>query len=177
MRRFALGLVLTTLTSVATAECLPIFGTVQLAPDKKCTVASLYDSHDPTVVFLGEVGAPPEQACFSVELKLGGILPARGFAGLTAESSPVPIYQGSFERSLLTARSTFKLGRTQFYAAEIIIESRNVDDPDTQPIVSEQSIITGTNGRGLYRNASGYFNILGNSIGERARVSGEICTP
>lgn len=101
-----------------------------------------------------------------MDLKLGGILPASGYAGLTLEGPQDPV-QGN--RSILTARSTFKFVRTRFFASEIIIESGDV--------VTEQSVITGTDGRGLFKNADGYFHILGNSIGQPAKVRGEICNP
>jgi hypothetical protein len=43
--------------------------------------------------------------------------------------------------------------------------------------VTEQSVITGTNGQGLLRNATGGFAVLGDSREQPAQVRGQICTP
>ena len=186
MKHVALALTLTGLSSVAIADCLPIFGTVTLTPDAECSVADVYGKYDSSVVFVGTAeGQDPGEYCFSVDLRLGGILPARGLAGVTLEAGlpPQRIIQGGFERYVLTARSTFKLGRTRFYASEIITQTEDMaikDDAErlAEAIVTEQSVILDTNDRGLFRNATGYFNILGNTLfGEPGRVTGEICTP
>jgi hypothetical protein len=168
MRTLATGIALSLVASTASAACLPILGTVQLTPDPACTVQSITGMQG--FAFL------PGQ-CFSATLKLGGLIPASGHAGVTMEgmhsliagggdaASPVVTQQS---RQVMTARSTFVLGGTRLYAAELII--------DSGAIVTEQSIITGTDGRGIFRNASGGFTVIGNSIGQPATVRGELCT-
>ncbi len=167
MRRLALCLVLAAASPFASAGCLPVVGSIKLTPDEACTVAS----------FPGMQGQPFIGECYSAVLKLGGLLPAHGYAGVTSEAltsllpnggvavSPASVQGG---RNLVTARSTFALAGTRIYAAEVIIASGDM--------VSEQSIITGTDGKGLFKNATGGFTIFGNSIGETAQVRGQICT-
>lgn len=170
LRRTLVSLGLSIAANIAYAGCLPIAGTVQLTPEPPgtCTVAAYYQP-DP--------GFVRGDFCYTVTLKLGGLSSAYGHAGVTSElmtsavtgdeaASPVTAQNG---RDILTARSTFTLAGTRFYAAEVIIESGG--------FVTEQSIITGTDGRGLLRNADGGFAILGNSIGQPAPVRGQICTP
>jgi hypothetical protein len=164
-----LSFALATVTPFAAAGCLPIVGTVKLSPDATCTVAS----------FPGLQGQPFIGECFTVALKLGNLVPANGHAGVTSEMITSSLDNGGLaaspatvqdKRAVLTARSTFTLAGTRFYAAEVIIDSGNGN-------VTEQSIITGTDGKGLFKNAQGTLNILGNSIGETAQVRGKICTP
>jgi hypothetical protein len=162
------ALTLAGLTQGATAGCLPVIGTVQLTEEATCQVANLYPAGTPFV------GAP---SCYQVTLKLGGLLPAYGHAGVASEAVQSQLPEGGVAaspaavqgRGLLTARSTFSLGGTRFYAAEVIVDSNG--------FITEQSVITGTDGRGLFKNASGGFTVLGNSIGETAQVRGQICTP
>jgi hypothetical protein len=187
MRHIALCLVLAAASPLASAGCLPILGTVKLTPEQPgtCTVGTFPGMQGQP--FLGNNYDPqhPENStpgCFTAVLKLGGLLPAYGYSGVTSEKmtnvlppffpqsgseafSPASV-QG--DRTVLTARSTFSLAGTRLYAAEVIIDSGDM--------VTEQSVITGTDGKGLFKNATGGFVILGNSIGETAQVRGEICT-
>jgi hypothetical protein len=41
--------------------------------------------------------------------------------------------------------------------------------------VTEQIIITGTDGQGAFANATGHLSVVGDSRGQSARVLGEIC--
>jgi hypothetical protein len=166
-KNFALSLLLVTSAPYAVAECLPILGTVKLTPEAACTVAT----------FPGMQGQPFIGECFSLTLKIGGLLTATGYAGVTSEMMTSVLPNGGMaaspaivqnNRTVLTARSTFSLGGTRFYAEEIIIDSGNGQ-------VTEQSIITGTDGKGLFKNATGSMTILGNSIGETAQVRGSLC--
>lgn len=170
MQRTVLGLALFTSATLAHAACVPIQGTVQTMPEAagRCTVASYYPPGTP---FVGR------DQCYTLVLKARGLPNAHGYAGVTVEPiasllpnggqalSPAAV-QG---RQLLTARSTFALGGTRFYLSEIIVESDG--------IVTEQSVITGTDGRGTYAQASGGFHVLGNSIGAAAPVRGQLCSP
>ncbi|HRH80473.1 MAG TPA: hypothetical protein PLW81_05455 [Thiobacillaceae bacterium] len=156
MYRLALGFALAATVQAANAACIPILGTVQTDPDETCKIQDYYD--DP--IFLG---APN---CFRVTMKLAGILPATGYAGLTMEPGPQVVQDF---RQVLTARSTFSLAGTRVYTAEVLVQSGG--------FVTEQSIITGTDGRGLFRNVTGGFTVLGNSIGQPAQVRGQLCTP
>lgn len=169
MRHIALSLALAIVAPLADAGCLPVLGTVRLTPDAACGVATVP----------GMEGQPFIGECFKTVLSLGGLLPAYGYSGVTTEpltgllppnavaASPATLQGG---RNVLTARTTFSLGGTRFYAAEVVIDSGN-------GIVTEQSVITGTDGKGLFRNATGNFAILGNSINETAQIRGQICTP
>lgn len=170
MRKAFSGVALLAVANVAYAGCLPIAGTVELTPDASCAVRTFYAAPPTGPFFVGE--------CFAVTLKLGGLLPAHGYAGVTAEPmtnssnetvvGPVALpTQGG--RQVLTARSTFTLAGTRFFAAEVIIDSGS--------FVTEQSVITGTNGEGWLKGATGGFVVLGDSINQSAPVRGQICTP
>lgn len=157
MKRMLATVFIAALAPAGQAACLPIVGTAQLSEDGACRVRGYFSLEVPFV------GAPE---CYKTTIKLGGILPSSGYSGVTAEPGPVAV-QG--DRAVLTARSTFSIGGTRIYAAEVIVQSGAV--------VTEQSVITGTDGRGLFKNASGYFHILGNSIGQPAQVYGQLCLP
>ncbi len=155
-------------SSIAAAGCMPIMGNVKLTPDAACTVTT----------FPGLQGQPFVGECYKFTLKLAGVLPVYGYSGVTAEamsgiytgdatSSPASVQEN---RMLLTARSTLVMAGTRLYAAEVIISSNG-------DLVTEQSVITGTDGKGQLKNASGGFAILGNSVGQTAQVIGKICTP
>lgn len=186
MRHIALCLALAAASPLASAGCLPIVGTVKLTPEPlgTCTVATSFAfpgiGTSPTEgQFL--VQSKDQSLCYKSVLKLGGLIPAYGYSGVTSEPmetaagpgrSPAIVQvalKDQVERSVLTARSTFVVGGTRFYAAEVIIESDG--------LVTEQSVITGTDGKGLFKKATGGFTILGNSLGETAQVRGQICTP
>lgn len=168
MRHLAVCLALAVVSQISNAGCLPILGTVQLSEDADCKVQSFYPG-------LSFIGAPN---CYKDVLKIGGLLPAYGYSGVTTELmtsvvngaaySPAVVQGG---RVVMTARSTFSLGGTQIHAAEIITQS----NPGN--VVTEQSIITGTDGNGLFKNATGYFMIKGDSTQGTAQVTGQICTP
>jgi hypothetical protein len=169
MRYIALCLTLAAVSPLASADCLPILGTVQLTQDPGCTV----------MTFPGMRGQPFVGECYKDVLKLGGMLPVYGYSGVTSEAM-TSMYGGSTaatpasvqgSRTLLTARSTLTMGGTRIYAAEVIISSNNGD------MVTEQSVITGTDGKGLFKNATGGFTILGNSVNDTAQLHGKICTP
>lgn len=156
-------------SQLAQAGCLPVFGTVQLSQEAPgvCTVATIP----------GMEGQPFIGECYALTLKLAGFAKSYGHSGITSEpmASLIPgggvamsPATGQDGRNVLTARSTFSLGGTRFHAAEIIVDSNGK--------VTEQSIITGTDGQGLFKNASGVLTILGNSVGQPALVHGEICT-
>ncbi len=155
-------------SSIAAADCMPIMGNIKLTPDAACSVAS----------FPGLQGQPFVGECYKFTLKLAGVLPVYGYSGVTSEAltgmyaggttaSPASVQEN---RTLLTARSTLAMAGTRLYAAEVIISS-------TGDLVTEQSVITGTDGKGQFKNASGGFAILGNSVGQTAQVVGKICTP
>ena len=190
MRHIA-TLALTLFPALAFAgTCMPVVGTVRLTPETNaCTIANSM----PGVPF-------DTTQCFKMTMKLGGFLPAYGYAGVTHEPltgllldpQPAGIQPGTIaspayvglesppRQSLLTARSTFSLGGTQFYAAEVIVSQLKwIDTSTALPLrVTEQSVITGTNGQGLFaKYTTGGVTIIGNSIGQDAQVRGEICQP
>jgi hypothetical protein len=177
MRYIALCLALAAASPLASAGCLPIIGTVKLTLDQTpervpiCTVATIPGMQGQHFMGPG--------ACYKNELKLVGLPAIHGYSGVTSEaisgsdggvtSSPAGV-QGN--RTIWTARSTFSLLGTRFYTAEVIIDTGN------GLMVTEQSVITNTDHNGsLFKNATGGFTILGNSIGETAQVRGHICTP
>lgn len=154
---------------LAQAGCLPVLGTVQLSQEQPgtCTVAMIPGMEG--LPFIGE--------CYATTLKVAGFIKSQGYSGVTAEPMASLLPNGGVAmtpmagqggRQILTARSTFSMAGTRFYAAEIIINS------DGQ--VTEQSIITGTDGKGLFKNATGVMTIIGNSLGQPAQVRGKICT-
>lgn len=181
MRHLALCLALAAAAPLASAGCLPVIGTVILTPELPgtCTVQAMQVGGQwPGLNFLGNYD-PSNPVCFTSKLKLVGLPAINGHSGVTSElmgsllpgggaaASPAGVQDN---RAILTARSTFALGGTRFYAAEVIIDTGHGQ------MVTEQSVITSTDGKGLFKNATGGFTILGNSIGETARVQGQLCT-
>lgn len=183
MRHLALCLALAAATPLASAGCLPVFGTVILTPEQAgtCTVQAMQAQGQwPGLTFLGNYD-PSNPACFTSKLKLVGLPAITGYSGVTSEAmvsllpggiggaaaSPVGVQDN---RAILTARTTFTLGGTRIYAAEVIIDTGHGQT------VTEQSVITHTDDKGLFKNAKGGFTIMGNSIGETARVQGQLCT-
>lgn len=170
---------------LAGARCLPVAGTVQLAPDPSCAIISQM----PGPSFTGE--------CYSVRLSLLGLPEATGAAGVTREfvADPLGVPKGQTPlvipedvppnppRQLIqTARSAIAIGsgrfRTTLFSSDVIVVGKPVFAPTGQlvsGIVTEQIVITGTDGQGLFAGATGHLAVLGNSIGESARVGGEIC--
>ena len=168
---------------LANAGCLNVVGSVELTPDRDCTVSSMV----PGVVFTEE--------CFSVSMSLFGLPLGTGFAGITSETlidgNGVPGVtpgiipqdgQPTVARQIVhTARSAISIGsgafRTTLFSSDVLVMKPKISatgqiEPD---VVTEQIIITGTDGQGLFANATGHLVVLGNSIGQRARVRGEIC--
>ena len=165
MRNIILCLALVTSSSLANANCQSIRGYLTQAPLPDCSeVANIPGMQN--LPFVGE--------CFKSELKLQKQPIAYGYSGVTSEElygqfgttaySPAIAMDG---RSLLTVRSTFSLGGTRFYTSEVLIANGDA--------VIEQSVITATDGKGQYKNATGSFTILGNSTIAPAYIFGEIC--
>lgn len=194
MMRFMLAAALVGLApAVANATCQVVTGSVFLLPDvdsngsPACTVSTMIDD------------APfAAGQCFSVNLSLFGLPAGRGFAGVTHEVavgvdenatvSPLTLLEpgetgdtlpGSaptVRHQVLTARSAIGIGfgpfRTVVYSTDVIV----VHPQDAAlPIVTEQIVISGTDGKGLFKNATGHLTVLGNSIGQSAPVVGQLC--
>lgn len=174
--RIGIPLLLTMSSSYATATCVSVTGSVKLMPDQACNIASTVSGPN----FTGE--------CFSVQLSLFGFPVGNGYAGLTLEpivsaagNAATPAFipsdtSPSPRQVIQTARSAVTLGllpsrRTMLYTSDVI-----VIQPDTGA-VTEQILITGTDGRGAYANATGHLTVIGNSIGQFAPVMGNMCLP
>ncbi len=170
---------------LAQADCSPVSGSVQLAADPQCQVAD----HFPTTYFPGQ--------CFTVSLSIFGLPPGRGFAGVSIEptlggdghvtTTPLAIPEDaapSVPRQLVqTARSAIAVGwgpfRTTLYSSDVTVVRPSFDAAGgigADSIVTEQIVITGTDGKGLFANTTGHLVVLGNSIGQSARVVGELCS-
>ena len=175
--RVGILLLLTVSCGYASAACISVTGSVRLTPDQACTIES-------------QVTGPSfTHECFSVQLSLFGFPVGNGYAGVTTEhivstsggAAMTPAFIANDDspspRQLLqTARSVVSLGllpsrRTTLYTSDVI-----VIQPDTGA-VTEQIVITGTDGRGAYANATGHLTVIGNSIGQPAPVMGNICLP
>ncbi|MCB1888374.1 MAG: hypothetical protein KDH20_12270 [Rhodocyclaceae bacterium] len=168
---------------LAQADCFPISGTVQLTPDAQCQVAS----HFPTTAFTGE--------CFSVTMSMLGIPTGRGHAGVTVEpalgsdgnvtTTPVVIPEDDApvpRQIVQTARSAIGVGwgpfRTTLYSSDVMVIRPSFDASGAvaaDSFISEQIVITGTDGRGLFANTTGHMVVIGNSFSQPARVVGELC--
>jgi hypothetical protein len=126
--------------------------------------------------------------CFSVQLSLFGLPVGNGYAGLRREpilsaagnaATPafIPNDNSQSPRQVIqTARSAVSLGllparRTTLYTSDVIVIQ------PTTGAVTEQIVITGTDGRGAYANATGHLTVIGSSIGQSAPVMGSICLP
>lgn len=180
-----LPLALVLASSVAGAACLPVVGSVKLSPLPSCAGLEPVGG----VPFLGQ--------CFSVQLSLFGFPTATGYGGPTSEpivgangvstvtpafvpvspSVPVP------RQSIQTARTAMALGkgaqRTTLYSNDVIIAQLQMgaDGVPVPVAVTEQIMITGSDGKGAYANVTGNLTIAGNSIGAQAPLSGRLCLP
>ena len=183
--KILLPLALTLASGVAGAACVPVIGSVKLQPLASCNgLAPVGD-----VPFLGQ--------CFSVQLSLLGFPVATGYAGPTSEpiigatgvptvmpavipvsaSLPVP------RQSIQTARSVVYIGtgkhRTALYSNDVIVAQVKLaaDGSMSTGAVTEQILISGSDGKGAYAKVTGHLNVLGNSIGTSASVTGKLCLP
>jgi len=190
MKRFAAATLIGLATSAVHADCLPVTGQVQLTPETNCTNA------------VSMVPGVPQDAsqCFAVTLSMLGLPVGRGYAAVTDElmfdtngmpaqtplvmpedyllpGAPAPLPR----QIVQTARSAIAMGRgglrTVLYSGDItVIRPRfGPDGSPAEPVVTEQIVITGTNEQGLLAGATGHLVVLGNSIGQDARVVGELC--
>lgn len=177
---------LATFPVVAGARCLPVTGSVELAPEPEgtCTMRTLLEEQNQK---------PPSftNECFTVRLSLFGLPAGQGYAGVTSEvvaglgggqtATPAMIPEDGqlVPRQLIqTARSAIDIGsgafKTRLYSSDVIVV-RPAPGQVVPELVTEQLLITGTDGQGAFANARGHLVVLGNSIGQRARVVGEIC--
>jgi len=167
------------LPATAGAGCLPVVGSVTLTPDNACTIAA----HVPGPQYIGQ--------CFSVKLSVLGFPTGYGYAGVTSEpvfgadhaATVTPAYvpvdgQPAQPRQIIqTARSAIALGtgsrRTILYSSDVTIIKPDV--PVERTVVTEQIIITGTDGQGYWADVTGNLVVTGYSIGQPAPVVGQIC--
>lgn len=183
--RTLLPLALVLASSVASAACLPVVGSVKLTPLASCTGLEPVGG----VPFLGQ--------CFSVHLSLFGFPAATGYAGPTSEpiigANGVPTVTPAFvpvsaaipvpRQSIQTARSAVVLGkgaqRTTLYSNDVIIAQLQMgaDGVPVPVAVTEQLMITGSDGKGAYAKVTGNLTIAGNSIGAQAPLTGRLCLP
>ena len=182
-----LALCLCALPSTAGAACFPVVGSVTLTSDPACTVAG----HIPAPgtpgawVYTGQ--------CFSVRLSVLGFPLGNGYAGVTAEPilgadntatmtpAVIPVDGQPLPRQIVqTARSAITLGsgsrRTTLYSSDVTVIQPDFSSGQLEPAaVTEQIIITGTDGQGSWANVTGHLTVAGNSIGQPAPLMGKIC--
>lgn len=183
--KFVLPLLLTVASGVAGAACVPVVGTVKLAVDATCQIGSQVPA-----------GTQLAGQCFSVQLSLAGLPVATGYAGTTVEPlvSLVPGAGSTLSPAMIptatatpaprqiiqTARSAVSLGhganRTTIYTTDVIVIQPSATSP-LPKAVFEQIVIDDTNHVGAYANVRGHLNVLGNSIGQLAPVTGQLCLP
>ncbi len=163
------------------ADCLPVSGTVKLTVDGSCQVKNSYSSSN--VAFTDE--------CYAVTLSILGIPTGYGYAGVTKTTvlgeggvteTPAVLADDASPAVVETARSAIGVGwglfRTVLYSSDVVV-ARPTLGPGGElvnGVVTEQIVITGTNGRGLFANTTGHLVVLGNSIGRNAQVVGELCS-
>jgi hypothetical protein len=183
MKKIALVLLSALAPGLATAAtCHSVAGFVRLTPDAACTIQSAFPSPSPYF--------DPQQ-CYRVSLRLTGYPPGTGYAGVSVEpvsgllsqtpigSTPVFVPRSETRaQEVLTARSVIAIGsgaaRTQIYTSDIIVVAATL--PAFAPVaVTEQILVTGTDGAGNWAGASGYLAVLGSSIGRDAPVRGQLC--
>lgn len=168
----------------ASAACVPVVGTVKLQPDASCAINAL-----------GSQVPAYQNQCFSVALSLLGFPAANGYAGVTAEplaglagttATPAAVINPATQlprQSIQTARSAVYIGsgayRTTLYTNDVIVAqvSYKPDGSSVLGAVTEQILITGTDGKGAYSKVTGNLTVLGNSIGTQANVTGKLCLP
>lgn len=168
----------------ASAACVPVLGTVRLLPDASCKINAL-----------GSQVPAFQNQCFSVALNLLGFPAASGYAGVTAEplaglagttATPAAVIDAATQlprQSIQTARSAVSIGsgnyRTTLFTNDVIVAqvTYNQDGTTSLGAVTEQILITGTDGKGAYSKVTGNLTVLGNSIGTQANVTGKLCVP
>lgn len=188
MKRHTLPTMLVPITlalaaGMAAGACLPVAGTVKLQRDRSCNVMARISGP----IFTGE--------CFSVQLSLLGFPQATGFAGLTSEAllgangvattpAVIPDTATQLPRQIVqTARSVVAMGsgsrRTTLYSSDVILMQPVIGAGGQVSLgaVTEQILITGSDGQGAYAKVTGYLSVVGNSIGESAPVAGKLCLP
>ena len=176
--------VLALISGVAGAACVPVLGSVRLLPDASCQINAL-----------GSQVPAYQNQCFSVALNLVGFPAATGFAGVTAEplvglsgptATPAAVIDAATSlprQSIQTARSVVYIGtgkhRTALYSNDVIVAQVKLaaDGSMSTGAVSEQILISGSDGKGAYAKVTGHLNVLGNSIGTSASVTGKLCLP
>lgn len=187
LAKIVLPIVAAVLPGFANAGCMLAAGTVKLMPDASCKVEAALASSG--VVFTHE--------CFSVSLSLVGFPTATGHTGLTAEAvvganngmamAPAVIPGASptdLPRQIIqTARTVLSMGvgarKTTLYSNDVIVIKPVLTHTGQvlPAAVTEQIIISGTDGQGAYANYTGFLSVVGNSIGAAAPVAGKLCTP
>ncbi|WP_374502451.1 hypothetical protein [Zoogloea sp.] len=176
--------VLALVSGVAGAACVPVLGSVRLLPDASCQINAL-----------GSQVPAYQNQCFSVALNLVGFPAATGFAGVTAEplvglsgptATPAAVIDAATSlprQSIQTARSVVYIGtgkhRTALYSNDVIVAQVKLaaDGSMSTGAVTEQILISGSDGKGAYAKVTGHLNVLGNSIGTSASVTGKLCLP
>jgi len=180
-RMLATALVGLAPTVVAHAACQNVTGSVLLVPDGACQVQTQITG-----------AAFDTSQCFSVSLSLFGLPAGRGYAGVTSEVAvdedanvsltPLTLLEGdpaspAVRNQVLTARSAIAVGsglfKTTLYSTDVIVI--RPQGPGGVPVVTEQIVLSGTDGKGLFRNTTGNLTVLGNSIGQSAPVVGQLC--
>lgn len=178
------SLLLGALPALASAACVPVVGSVKLLPDASCAINAL-----------GSQVPAYQNQCFSVALSLLGFPAASGYAGVTAEplaglagttATPAAVINAATQlprQSIQTARSAVSIGsgayRTTLFTNDVIVAqvTYNADGSTAVGAVTEQILITGTDGKGAYSKVTGNLTVLGNSIGTSANVTGKLCLP
>lgn len=188
--KIALPLLLTFASSVAGAVCVPVIGTARLLPDAACTIRTVAQPGTPASLFGGD--------CFSVQLSLAGFPAATGYAGNTIEpmaslvpGAPatvapvaVPAVGSPLPRQIVqTARTTMWLGhgarRTAIYTTDVVVIQPQLSATGqvVPKLMTEQILISGSDGKGAFANVSGHLNVMGTTVGAPSAVTGQICMP
>ena len=188
--KFAIPLLLTLASSVAGAACVPVIGTARLLPDAACTIRTVAQPGTPAALFGGD--------CFSVQLNLAGFPTATGYAGntveplaslvpgapatvapvaVTAAGSPLP------RQIVQTARSSVMLGngarRTTLYTTDVVVIQPQLSATGqvVPKLMTEQILISGSDGKGAFANVTGHLNVMGTTVGAISAVAGQVCMP
>lgn len=182
--RIVAPIALTLLPGLASAACVPVLGTVRLLPDAACHINTL-----------GSQVPAYQNQCFSLALNLVGFPAATGYAGLTAEplvgftgptATPAAVIDAATSlprQSIQTARSVVYIGsgkqRTALYSNDVIVAQVKpaANGAMSTGAVTEQILISGSDGKGAYANVTGNLVVLGSSIGTPASVAGKLCLP
>ncbi len=140
----------------ANPVCKKVFGDVIIEPEPfgTCTV------DDGSGAFLGNPTPFGQPGCFTITLQ--GSLQGSGFSGLTRETVLSPETGGVIVTpGLILADGTF-LGtsRAQLTVFGTIAYTRDVIVTNINGNVTQQIVITGTNGQGPLADATGVFSVL-----------------